>query len=366
MGNLHSYLGLISNLIPLSTDYFRRVLQVLLVSGLTLLALNPSPSLAIAELDYEAQMSAMVLPYVSSSGSTRSFVGVDGQNIQFYTLSRPGPLGGIVVVPGRTESWYKWREVIYDLAQKGFGPIYALDHRGQGFSGRLAAAHPFKGHVVKFSHYVDDFSVLMRKFVLPEVGSAPLFLLAHSMGGAISGLYMQKNPGVFTAAVMLTPMFAINIGDRKEWEAEALLSFYCATGKCQEYAPDRGDFKFDKEFKDDLDATTSQVRWEHNETVMRQTPAIQLGGPTNGWVLQSLWATKGLRRNADRLRDPLLVFSAGLDLTVENDAIEQVCFAAANCEWVHFPAAKHQVHHESDIMRDDAFQQIYDFFLQYQ
>jgi lysophospholipase len=206
----------------------------------------------------------------------------------------------------------------------------------------------------------------MKKFVLPEVGNAPLFLLAHSMGGAISGLYMQKNPGVFSAAAMLTPMFAINIGDRKDWEAEALLSFYCATGKCQEYAPDRGDFKFDKEFKDDLDATSSQARWDHNENVMRQTPAIQLGGPTNGWVLQSLWATKGLRRNAAKFRDPLLVFSAGLDLTVENDAIEQVCLDAGDCEWVHFPLAKHQLQNEIDSMRDDAFQQIYDFFLNFQ
>lgn len=320
---------------------------------------------AIPEQDYARQMNEAVIPFVEGGGIARTFAGVGGHMIQFYTYQATGPNGAIVIAPGRTESWYKWREIIFDLAQEGFGPIYALDHRGQGFSGRLAG-HPQRGHVDRFQDYVFDFETLMAQYVLPETKGANLFLLAHSMGAAISGFFVLDNPGIFKAAAYYTPMFGINLGNYKPWEAEALLNLYCAIGKCKEYAPGKTDYDPNRVFEDDVDGTNSRARWEFYETVMKANPAVVVGGPTNGWVLQSVRATRKLRRNAKNFKVPLLVYAGELDQTVLNSDMEQFCRKARDCRFVMVEGGKHQTQNETDDIRGAALDDTVGFFLDHQ
>ena len=133
----------------------------------------------------------------------------------------PGSDKGIVISNGRTESFIKYKEVVYDLWHAGYS-VYVFDHRGQGFSGRILqpasegssseAKRALReiGHVERFNDYVDDLKTFVDRVVKPD-SNRNLALLTHSMGGAIASLYLQKHSGDFAAAVLMSPMHEPNI-----------------------------------------------------------------------------------------------------------------------------------------------------------
>ncbi len=97
-----------------------------------------------------------------------------------------------------------------------YGPIYVLDHRGQGFSPRLLD-DPGKAHVGDFADYVADLqavaeAVLEDTKALGAAADSPLWYMSNSMGGAIGLGYFQAmgadNP--FTAAALVGPMIRVN------------------------------------------------------------------------------------------------------------------------------------------------------------
>lgn len=92
----------------------------------------------------------------------------------------------IVVCPGRIESYVKYAELAYDLVHMGFD-VLIIDHRGQGLSGRMLP-DTHRGHVDRFSDYVDDFAAFWQQDVQPGPWRKR-YILAHSMGGAISTLF---------------------------------------------------------------------------------------------------------------------------------------------------------------------------------
>ncbi|MCU6340252.1 alpha/beta fold hydrolase, partial [Enterobacter quasiroggenkampii] len=96
----------------------------------------------------------------------------------------------------------------YDLFHLGFDVLIS-DHRGQGRSGRLLA-DPHLGHVNRFNDYVDDLAAFWQQEVQPGPWRKR-YILAHSMGGAISTLFLQRHPGVCDAIALTAPMFGIVI-----------------------------------------------------------------------------------------------------------------------------------------------------------
>ncbi len=86
--------------------------------------------------------------------------------------------------------------------------VLIIDHRGQGRSGRMLP-DTHRGHVVDFSDYVDDFAAFWQQESQPGPWRKR-YILAHSMGGAISTLFLQRyEPQAFHAAVFCAPMFGI-------------------------------------------------------------------------------------------------------------------------------------------------------------
>src|SRR5690606_19390115 len=78
-----------------------------------------------------------------------------------------------------------------------------------GASDRSLSDH-HKGYVKKFGHYVKDLEQLLQHVVYARVTAHPIYLLAHSMGGAVGAHYMASHPNVFKKAVLSSPMMEIN------------------------------------------------------------------------------------------------------------------------------------------------------------
>ena len=112
------------------------------------------------------------------------FTGVENLTLRYVRFISPQHKRVIVIVPGRIESYVKYPELAYDLFHCGFDVI-VLDHRGQGRSDRLLDDSHL-GHVVEFSHYVDDLETLYLKEIVSR-HYQQRYALAHSMGGRNSG-----------------------------------------------------------------------------------------------------------------------------------------------------------------------------------
>jgi lysophospholipase len=57
------------------------------------------------------------------------------------------------------------------------------------------------GHVVRFDDYVEDFNTFVREVVAKRKHKR-LLLLAHSMGGGIASVYLDRYPGDFAKAAL--------------------------------------------------------------------------------------------------------------------------------------------------------------------
>ena len=60
-----------------------------------------------------------------------------GFSIDYVKVSGTGTKGSMIMVPGQSEACTKYDEIMYDMTQEGYAPIYCIDHRGQGKSGRM-------------------------------------------------------------------------------------------------------------------------------------------------------------------------------------------------------------------------------------
>lgn len=284
--------------------------------------------------------------------------------------------GAVVISSGRTETMLKYKELVHDLWRNGY-TVYLLDHRGQGLSAREAAVadDPQKGHVGRFDDFVDDLRQFVRTQVAPA-GHRNLFLLAHSMGGAIATLLLET-PGpeqaLFRAAALSSPMLAIKgIGG---WPADTLscplAGLMSRLGASSSYVAMGGGYK-PKPF-DENRYTRSAVRYARLLEQMERAPAARLGSPTWGWTVSACDGARRARTQGQLVKTPLLLMVAGDDQIVHADGARAFCAAlaaaapAGGCDGrgggpVVIDGARHEMFIETDDKRGRVLQLTLAFF----
>ena len=286
---------------------------------------------AVSYAPLPTSLDKTVLPFYRG-GRFGTFAGVDGVPIRFVAFENRGARGALVVVNGRTESYAKYAEVAHDLRDSGYA-LYLIDHRGQGFSGRMLD-DPRKGHVERFRDYVADLNTLIRKEIAPR--HERVVGLAHSMGGAILAMHLLDHPGVFAAAIFHAPMWQINLGhfnlvDRLSLD-ELVVTRALSRKDPTAYAADGPAAGFSRPFSPENMFTGSRHRYAMVQRLMlREFGDISIGGPTNKWILEAIAATREIRDRAAELKLPMLVVQAMLDEIVLANGQNRVCEAAANC-----------------------------------
>ncbi len=284
------------------------------------------------------------------------FSGIDNIPIAWISYKQEGMSPAVVILHGKSASYIKYHEIAQMFYEKGFS-VYLMDHRGMGFSGRMIT-NPSKVHVEKFDDYVTDVKTFFDNFVKNNSHSS-YFLLAHSMGAGIAASYLENYNDDFDKAVLSSPMLQINTGFP---ESISLLIVRILTflgfGKCFVFGQKNREFRsFEKSFK-----TSSKERFDSWKKMIEENPQIKSGGTTNKWLLESIKALRIIRKNADKIKTPILILQAGRDKHVTQEAIDEVLGKAVCGSKRLFPEAMHEILMECNLIRNEALLKILNFF----
>lgn len=265
----------------------------------------------------------------------------------------------IVILSGRTEGLIKYEELIYDLNKNGFS-VYIYDHRGQGFSSRMTEDSQL-GYVKDFFDYVEDMKAFVDAVVKHD---KKLFLLAHSMGGAIASLYLETYPKDFDVAVLSSPMH------QPALLTSSATDFVCRVIKKRipkhptyimgENSYDNIDFSF----KYNL-LTHSKMRYELSNIIYEFYPKAKIGGPSVNWVSEACRISDEMIDDADSIKIPVLLLQAGGDTIVNLEPQKEFCQnVGENCQLIEVDDAYHELFIEKDIYRNEALNEALYFFNQ--
>lgn len=293
--------------------------------------------------------------------------------------------GAIVISTGRTETYLKYKEVAYDLWNNGYS-IYIIDHRGQGKSDRELGIgdEKQKGHVEDFGLFVSDFKQLVDE-VVKEGGHRNLYLIAHSMGGAIASIYLQqegdKTP--FKAAVFTSPMHMITgVFQRSADIASCRGARRMAQDNPYGYIVGGGPYKYRLEnsyqpkFFEDNEYTNDKERYRRLFEEYRKNQDVQLGDPTHGWLADACDAARDARENASKITIPVRLYQAEKDTIVHRRGHATFCenlkpkYSPERCGGsdggpIRIPGAKHELLIAQDGARNRVLKESLAFFEKY-
>lgn len=306
----------------------------------------------IPEKNYDQMMRTVVEPGLAAMREEIDMPLSTGGALHAEVYNRLDARRAVVILHGYTESAEKFREMAWYFLDDGYS-VFAMDHRGHGRSVREVEDASVT-HVDRFDDYVRDVGEFVEKVVRPYMGAAPLFLYAHSMGGAIGALTLMEHPTWFVRAVLTAPMIAPVTRPLPAWAASLTASFFCAIGKGKERAFVGKPFDPAGEtFERSHD--TSRARYDYYQKKRVKAEYLHNCAPTYSWIREGVGVTKRLLdpQNAQRIQTPLLLCQAGQDTIVRLKPQEQFVRQVPGARLMRFDAARHEIYASEDgVMRE--------------
>lgn len=268
----------------------------------------------VSSSSYTDMMNGTVLPWLSRKEKKDVIQGSDNRPLYCVSYEAEDPIGTVVIVHGFTENAYKYSELIWSLLHFRFSVI-AFDQRGHGCSWRDPDIHdPSVTHVDHFSEYTDDLSLICDTY-LPTFPK-PFFVFGHSMGGAVSILFLEQHPDVFSAAVLSSPMIAPHTGGIPARFASAIGLAAIKLGKGKNKPFFMKSYNGPEDFN--TSCATDPARFEWYDQIKSQNVYFQNSVPSYRWTYEALHVTdKILAENApEGISCPVILFSAETDYSV--------------------------------------------------
>ncbi len=296
---------------------------------------------------YRETMEQHVLPYLTARQKDTVVPGDGGTPLFTSFFTADAPRATAVIVHGFTENAFKFSELIYSLLRSGFN-VCAYDQRGHGRSGR---DEKVKGdlsltHVDRFERYVNDLKAVCDARLSDS--PRPRVVFAHSMGGAVTALLLENDPGYFDRAALCAPMIAPNRGGMPYAAGMLLCLGAKALGQGRKRVFISKPYAGPEDF--DTSCATSRERFDWYDAVKAARPEFHNNGPTYSWTLESLKVTKKILAPGavERIAIPVRVYGAQEDNSVLPD--EQAAFAARlkNGGREVVPGSRHEIYRSTD------------------
>ena len=296
--------------------------------------------------EYSRAMDTRVVPFLSSH---RTDLKVDRGDASLF-VSRFVPdgtnRGTAMIVHGFTENIEKYDEIIHSLLTNGWC-VLAYDQRGHGRSGRKSGIQDLSlTHVDRFEDYAEDMKAVVTQVLDPMPG--PKVLLSHSMGGAVSVMYLETERSPFARAVFLSPMIAPNLGGAPAALVKAVCRVPVALGLGERRAFISRPYKGPEDF--DTSCATGRERFIWYETLRGATAEFTNNGPSYRWSLEAINVTKKLLApgSLEKITIPVRVFGAENDTSVIPSAQDAFVSRLKNGTLERIPGSKHEIYRSPD------------------
>ena len=274
----------------------------------------------------------------------------DGLAIRYARWQPPaGRRGTVCIFQGRGEWIEKYFETVRDLRARGFA-VATFDWRGQGLSDRMLKDR-HKGYVRSFADYDTDLETFMREIVLPDC-PPPLFALGHSTGATILIRAAHRGHRWFDRMVLIAPLIGVASAGATP-TASTIVRVLRLAGFGSMYVPGAAAAATEtRPFATNI-VTSDPVRYARNAAVLAAEPMLAIGRPTVAWVDSAFRAMRTMseRSYPARIRQPILIVSAGLDVVVSNAAIEEFATYLRTGSHLEVVGSKHELLMEQDRYR---------------
>lgn len=271
--------------------------------------------------------------------------------------------GAIVISHGFTEFAAKYDELAWYFLLAGYS-VCVFEHRGHGYSPR-DVDNPSLVWVDDYRRYVDDLAKFSSGIGKSYAGDQPLLLFAHSMGGGIGAAALQEHPSLFDKAVLSSPMIEPQTG-MPNGLAKVLTGTLSAIGLSQTKVFGRGEFPDEPELSDYQGASQARELWYYDQ--QRPDEHYHSYAPTFGWVREALRMSRAVLNSAacGRIETPILMFQAGRDIWVMNEAenrfVTEVRNQGGDIEMVRYAHSLHEIFSMPNDTFEPYLQRILDFY----
>jgi len=301
-------------------------------------------------------------PAPESSGIGRLAIG-NGHFLRYgvWKGDRPPESGCVLLLHGRTEFLEKYRETLSELRAR-HRAAFSFDWRGQGRSSRYLT-DPHKGHVPDYAAYDADLSTFITQVFTPQ-SHPPRILIAHSMGGHIALRFLHRWAGVFSSAVLISPMIDLFANPSATWAVRSLSALACRLGMGDRYAIGQSRYRPPK--KRDIPGnplTSDSRRFLTFHECIRSDPYLALGGVTYGWLHATYRSIQDIHAAgfAEGIRTPILMVTAGADSVVSRPAQKAYCERLPFCSNAVIADSRHEILMETDAIRACSWERIQHF-----
>lgn len=321
--------------------------------------LAPSYQLNILPEETFRQDMAVIEPQLASCRQEGTFTGHDGNSLFYEYFQVRESRGAVVVLHGLSEFTSKYHEFAWYLLNQGYD-VFLYDQRGHGRSCRLTDRLDLI-HVDAFTDYQKDLHCFISQ-VVRKVTSAPLYLYAHSMGGAVAVQYLAAHPQVFSKAVLSAPMIEPMTGGVPPFLARWGLSIFILLGQGKKKFWQSAEF--DPEYPFARSHDKSFARFSRNMDIRLANPCYCTTPQSLRWIQQSLFLRHKLTRKRflKKIQTPILMLRAEKDTVVNGDAQADFAKNCAVCRQVIMPDACHSMLLGTHETITDHVRQVLDHF----
>lgn len=293
------------------------------------------------------------LRYIKESGS---FTGEGKNKIYYEKYKVKNEKGRVVISHGFSECIEKYLEVIYYFTREGYS-IFIMEHRGHGRSGCLGSTKT-QVHIEDFNYYINDLKKFIDKVVIKKEN---LFLFAHSMGGTIGTMFIEKYPEYFEKVILTSPMFKIAIGGIPNSLALLFAKLAIIAGKENEFIV--GNTPYESTYDFLSAATLNESRYNYYYKEVASNIRIQRGGGSYRWLYESLKAIKYIlnKNNIKNINVPILLFQGGKDELVGVEGGEKFENRCISCKLIRFEKANHDIYSENNDILEVYLNTIFEF-----
>ena len=301
---------------------------------------NALPFELLLEDNYLAVMNRDCAAWLKDTVQTREFKSFDGVKLCAYYAIPEDAKTCVVMVHGFCEFFGKYHEMAWYLYRAGYAFAF-LEQRGHGHSGgKLLEADVV--HIDTFDTYVKDLHAFAEQVVHKHCGDMTWILFAHSMGGAVSTLFLESYPDMFTKALLSSPMYRVRNLKIKPPLQRVLTVLIKAAHREKTLAPMEKHFDEMEAFE--TSSMLSKARYDYMFRLRMQDVHNRSYGASLGWGLASLTAMRKLMEGAGNIRIPVTIFAAGNDGLVDTDVFEAFRKKVPQTEILWYPQSKHEIY----------------------